>query len=293
MNGVLGIDKPKGFTSFDVVAKLRGILQVKKIGHAGTLDPMATGVLPILIGKATKLCNLIPDEYKEYLATFKFGITTDTFDITGKVLSYIDSTVTLKSLNACLAKYTGEISQQVPTYSAVKVKGKKLYELARRGEQVERPSRVVTITKLEVVDYDFEKQEGLLLIGCSKGTYVRSLVFDIGQDLRCGATLTELVRIQSCGIKLEQTFNLSDIEEMMKANQLSQRLIPMESFFCDFGEVKLTQDDTLRFCNGVKLQLLTKPETELLRVYGFDGTFLGLGKPDLAQNIMRIHKLLI
>ncbi|MDR2817463.1 MAG: tRNA pseudouridine(55) synthase TruB [Oscillospiraceae bacterium] len=293
MNGVLGINKPKGFTSFDVVAKLRGILQIKKIGHAGTLDPMATGVLPILIGKAVKLCDLIPDEYKEYLATFRFGITTDTFDITGKVLSQVDSSVTPESLTTCLVKYMGEFLQKVPAYSAVKVDGRKLYDLARRGEQVKRPSRVVTITKLEIMDYNFEKQEGLLLVGCSKGTYLRSLVSDIGQDLGCGATLTELVRTQSCGIKLEQTFSLNDAEEMMKADQLSRQLIPMERFFCDFDEVRLTCDDTRKFCSGAKLPLLTEPKTELLRIHGLDGSFLGLGRPDSVQKVIKIHKLLI
>ncbi|MDR1354217.1 MAG: tRNA pseudouridine(55) synthase TruB [Oscillospiraceae bacterium] len=291
MNGVLGINKPPGFTSFDVVAKLRGILKVKKMGHAGTLDPMATGVLPILIGKATKIFDLIPDEYKEYLADFQFGIETDTLDITGQILKRTPAAVTINTINNVLPSFFGKVSQKVPAYSAVKIAGRKLYELARKGLVHQTPSREVTITKLEIKEYGYQKQAGVLLVGCSAGTYIRSLVADIGEVCGCGAVLTGLVRLQSCGIKLEQTLNLDDIDVLIKNDKLAEKLIGIDTFFTEFDALSLSQQDTQHFLHGAKIPIATIKDANLIKIYDADGSFLGLGRS--THGVLTVHKLLV
>ena len=193
MNGILCINKPQGFTSFDVAAKLRGMLKTKKIGHAGTLDPMATGVLPVFVGNATKACDIMPDSSKAYRASFRLGEQSDTQDSTGTILKTAEVNCTAADIEALLPKFRGEIMQIPPMYSAVSVNGKRLYELARQGIEVERESRNVTIYSLELLNFDEETQSGTLKVACSKGTYIRTLCEDIGNYLGTGGTLgTEL-----------------------------------------------------------------------------------------------------
>jgi len=205
INGVLIIDKPEGWTSFDVVAKLRGALRIKRIGHGGTLDPMATGVLPIFIGTATRLSNTSTDATKEYLAGIKLGTITDTQDITGNILSENEVTVTFDDLKAILPRFTGPQKQLPPMFSAKKKDGKKLYELARKGIEVEREPKDIEIFKLDL------ENDNQLRVKCSKGTYVRTLCHDIGTALGCGAVMSSLRRLMSGSFKIEDAHTLDTV----------------------------------------------------------------------------------
>lgn len=211
--GFLNIYKPKGMTSFDVVAKLRRVTKIKQIGHTGTLDPFAVGVLPICIGKATRLIEYLDDD-KEYLATVQFGKDTDTYDLDGTVTKTYDKKITQEDLISILDDFQGEIEQLPPIYSAIKVNGKKLYEYARNGEEVEIKPRKVFISMLELENFDFEKQEAKILVGCSKGTYIRSIAYDIGQKLNCGGYLTALERTKAGLFNREHSIPLENFGEV-------------------------------------------------------------------------------
>ena len=211
--GFLNIYKPKGMTSFDVVARLRRVTKIKQIGHTGTLDPFAVGVLPICIGKATRLIEYLDDD-KEYLATVQFGKDTDTYDLDGTVTKIYDKKITQADLISILDDFRGEIEQLPPIYSAIKVNGKKLYEYARNGEEVEIKPRKVFISKLELENFDFEKQEAKILVGCSKGTYIRSIAYDIGQKLNCGGYLTALERTKAGLFNREHSIPLENFGEV-------------------------------------------------------------------------------
>lgn len=211
--GFLNIYKPKGMTSFDVVARLRRVTKIKQIGHTGTLDPFAVGVLPICIGKSTRLIEYLDDD-KEYLATVQFGKDTDTYDLDGTVTNTYDKKITQEDLISILDDFRGEIEQLPPIYSAIKVNGKKLYEYARNGEEVEIKPRKVFISKLELENFDFEKQEAKILVGCSKGTYIRSIAYDIGQKLNCGGYLTALERTKAGLFNREHSIPLENFGEV-------------------------------------------------------------------------------
>lgn len=211
--GFLNVYKPKGLTSHDVVAKLRKITKIRQIGHTGTLDPFATGVLPVCIGKATRLIEYLEDD-KEYLATVQFGKNTDSYDIDGEVTATFDKRVNQDELEDVLGNFRGEIMQLPPIYSAVKVNGKKLYEYARKGEDVEIEPRKVFISKLELLDFDVETQSAKLLVACSKGTYIRSIAYDVGRMLGCGGYLTALERTKAGKFKLETAVRLEDLSEL-------------------------------------------------------------------------------
>lgn len=215
--GFLNIYKPKGMTSFDVVARLRRVTKIKQIGHTGTLDPFAVGVLPICIGKSTRLIEYLDDD-KEYLATVQFGKDTDTYDLDGTVTKTYDKKITQEDLISILDDFRGEIEQLPPIYSAIKVNGKKLYEYARNGEEVEIKPRKVFISKLELESFDYEKQEAKILVDCSKGTYIRSIAYDIGQKLDCGGYLTALERTKAGLFNKEHSIplgNFSEISDVM------------------------------------------------------------------------------
>ena len=211
--GFLNIYKPKGMTSFDVVARLRRVTKIKQIGHTGTLDPFAVGVLPICIGKSTRLIEYLDDD-KEYLATVQFGKDTDTYDLDGTVTKTYDKKINQDDLISILDDFRGEIEQLPPIYSAIKVNGKKLYEYARNGEEVEIKPRKVFISKLELENFDFEKQEAKILVGCSKGTYIRSIAYDIGQKLNCGGYLTALERTKAGLFNREHSIPLENFGEV-------------------------------------------------------------------------------
>jgi len=211
--GFININKPQSMTSFDVVAVLRRITHIKQIGHTGTLDPFATGVLPICIGKATKLIEYLPED-KEYIATIQFGANTDTYDLEGEITQTFDKKITQKDIENILKDFEGEIEQIPPIYSAIKVKGKKLYEYAREGKEVEIKPRKVLIKSIELVSFDYENQRAKLQVACSKGTYIRSIAYDIGQKLSCGGYLIALERTKAGMFNIEKSINLNDIKTL-------------------------------------------------------------------------------
>ena len=214
LNGILPVDKPAGFTSFDVIAKLRGVTHTRKIGHSGTLDPMATGVLPLFFGTATKACSILPNEDKRYEASLRLGMTTDTEDITGKVLSEAPSAVTEERFRAVAAEFVGALMQTPPMYSAVKVGGRPLYDLARKGREVERPAKEIRVYSLDVTAFDEEAQTAQIKVFCGKGTYIRTLIADMGRILGCGAVMTALRRTEAGGFRESECYTIAEVQEL-------------------------------------------------------------------------------
>lgn len=266
MNGIIVIDKPSGWTSHDVVAKLRGILGERRTGHGGTLDPMATGVLPVFVGRATRAVEFIENADKEYVAGIRFGCTTDTQDITGKMLTTCECVVTREDLLKILPEFTGEQQQIPPMYSAIKKDGKKLYELARKGIETERKPRHITISALELLDYD--GNEGRLRIVCSKGTYVRTLCHDIGARLGCGAVMSSLIRTRAGEFRIEDSVKLEDVS--------AEKLMPVDSVFNNYPSCKVNVGQEKKCRNGCEFNM--RIEDGIYRVYGIDGGFLMLGR---------------
>lgn len=299
MDGILVIDKPKSYTSFDVVAVMRKLCGEKKIGHTGTLDPMATGVLPILVGKATRCAPFIDDTDKEYEAQFRLGLATDTQDITGSVVSKSHKKVTRQEVEAILPQFRGEILQLPPMYSAVQVDGKRLYSLARQGIEIEREKRPVTIYQCDLLEFNEDTQEGRLSVMCSKGTYIRTLCADIGQALGNLGVLTSLRRTVACGFSLQCALPLEKAREIVASGgKIQDYLLPIEAVFADVPKVVITPAQKTRFCNGGALSLeRTKiPESEWLegktyRVISSEGEFLGLGQISRKNNLLKILRL--
>lgn len=295
MNGILCMNKPQDFTSFDVIGKLRGILHMKRLGHTGTLDPMATGVLPILVGTATKACDILPNQDKTYQATVVFGKATDTLDIWGKPLQdYPEQHVTEATLRAILPEFLGDITQLPPMYSAVSVNGKRLYELARKGETVERPTRTVHIDAITLDAFDETQQTATLTVSCGKGTYIRTLLSDIGQRLGGDAVMTALTRTAACGYPLQECLTFEQVAAAMADGTLEEHLLPTDSLFSSYPKLRLNAAQERMFCNGVKLDLNRlrnlQPDQDIYTVYGATGTFLGMALADRTQQELRIGK---
>ena len=293
MNGIIILDKPSGFTSFDAVAVLRGLSHQKKIGHTGTLDPMATGVLPILLGRAAKALNFLPDTDKEYVASFRLGERRDTGDITGDVVERSPAPVALEALEAALPRFRGEILQVPPMYSAVSVGGKRLYELARKGLEVDRPARPVTISRLELLSYDPQTKEGSLRVGCSKGTYIRVLIEDLARAAGSCGTMTALRRTSACGFSQEDAHSLEALKALAAEGRLEEALLPVEGLFALYPAVRVSPAQATRFQNGGGLDLARLrgvPEGGLCRVKSPQGLFLGLGQVDRARGEMKFVK---
>ena len=276
MNGILIVNKSEGFTSRDVVNKLSKIFNTKKIGHTGTLDPIAKGVLVVVIGKYTKLCEDLTQTFKEYIATFKLGILTDTLDITGKILDEKDVTVTEEEIRNVIASYKCVYDQEVPIYSSVKINGKKLYEYARNGENVVLPKRKVDIKNIEVIDIN----KDIVKIKClvSKGTYIRSLIRDIGSSLNTFATMTDLIRIKQGIFDIRDSYTLEDIENG------NYKLIDIE----DVMDICVIDDNTYLkdVTNGVKLKLDIENKYILFK---YEGNNIALYKKDNDYFRMYIH----
>lgn len=272
MMGFLNVYKPKGMTSHDVVAVFRRLTRIKQIGHTGTLDPFAEGVLPICIGKATRLIEYLDDD-KEYLATVQFGSATTTYDLEGEAVSASDKKVTEQELLAELENFRGEISQIPPIYSAIKVKGKKLYEYARKGETVEIEPRIVTIEKLELKNFDYENQTAELQIACSKGTYIRSIAHDLGQNLKCGGHLIKLVRTKAGRFNVEDSVSL----EVFKTQPdcISQYLLnPVQMI--SLPQVKLSDNEHERILHGMAIENKTNYAGFVILIYNNNVSAIGL-----------------
>lgn len=279
MDGIICIYKEKGITSFDVVAAVRRIYGTKRVGHGGTLDPMAEGVLPIFIGKATKAADFCPDDTKQYLASFKFGLTTDTQDITGQVLTSNGGYVSRNKIPMIERVFSGELMQTPPMYSAVKVNGMKLYDLARKGETVDRQPRRIYIYRLQVQKY--EDNEGEMLVTCSKGTYIRTLIHDIGEYLGVGGVMTGLVRTRSGVFTVNNCHRLNELESKTP-EELEQLLLPLEKLYDKMPKAYLDEEQTRLFRNGAVLDAdrihFDKIQDKGYYIESSDGIFLGLGR---------------
>ncbi|MDE5556602.1 MAG: tRNA pseudouridine(55) synthase TruB [Ruminococcus sp.] len=297
MNGILCINKPQDFTSFDVVAKLRGILGMKRLGHAGTLDPMATGVLPVFVGTATKACDIMPDNSKSYSARFRLGQTTDTQDITGKILTTSDKSVSENDIKKILPDFMGKIMQIPPMYSAVQVNGQRLYDLARQGIEVERKPREIEVKNINLVSYDEKTREGNISISCGKGTYIRTIIHDIGEKLGCGGIMTSLVRTSASGFTLDDCYTFEQVQQARDENNLESLILPVERVFNSLPKLQLNEHQTKLYKNGVKLDLSRihniKSDCDLYSVYGFDGAFIGTALAEHENGILRIGKNLV
>ncbi len=278
-SGIIIIDKPAGWTSMDVCAKLRGMFHEKRVGHAGTLDPMATGVLPVFIGRATRAVEFAAGSDKEYIAGIRLGMVTNTQDTTGEVLEERGASVTREELSALLPRFTGDIQQLPPMWSAVKVNGKKLYELARKGKEVERRPRPVTIRSLEVLDGAApEGSDFVLRVVCSKGTYVRTLCHDIGQALGCGGCMSALRRVKASSFTLEDSVTLEAVQAAVDRGEGESLLLPVDACFAGVPVLVLkTAGAEKKIRNGAALSARDIPDGEY-RVYGADKTFLALGR---------------
>ncbi len=268
-NGIIIIDKPAGWTSMDVCAKLRGILGERRIGHAGTLDPMATGVLPVFVGSATRAVEFAEKGDKEYLAGLRLGLVTNTQDITGEILEERPVSVTRPELTALLERFTGDILQIPPMYSAIKRNGKKLYELARKGVEVERAPRPVTIHELELLGWPDAGEDFSLRVRCSKGTYIRTLCHDIGQALGCGGCMSSLRRTMAAGFTLDQAVTLEQVQERGAA-----ALMPADSLFARYPAYTLPLPRLERLCRNGNPVPVRDLGDGTYRVYGENGQFL-------------------
>lgn len=282
LNGILLMNKPQGFTSHDVVAKLRGILHTRRIGHGGTLDPMATGVLPVFVGGATKAADFAAAQDKEYIAGFTLGYATDTQDTTGETTEVSGKYASLAAVRARLAHFQGAQQQLPPMYSAVKVNGRKLYDLARKGKEVERAPRDIFIREIELLDFDEDAQKGWFRVVASKGTYVRTIVHDFGEALGTLAVMHSLVRTRSGTYPLAETVGFTEVERAMQDGGISALLRPTDSLFLEHPAVRLTEEGAERAARGaVVFPRMARglPETEgtLVRVYKGD-RFLMLGQ---------------
>lgn len=292
-SGILVMNKPQGFTSFDVIGKLRGILKMKRLGHTGTLDPMATGVLPVLIGTAARACDILPDEGKAYRAAFQLGTVTDTQDSSGTVLETHSFDVSEEALRQILPQFTGVIQQIPPMYSAVQVGGKRLYELAREGKEIERPARTVTVSGLSLEAYDRASGCGTLAITCGKGTYVRTILHDIGGVLGCGCMMTALERTAACGFTLRDAHTFAEVQQAADEDTLDSLVIPTDRLFLTLPALQLGEAQTRLYRNGVKLELRRIKgisEAKRYRVYGAEQGFLGLAEADRENGILRVYK---
>lgn len=303
LEGVLPVHKPAGWTSHDVVAKLRGLLRIKKIGHAGTLDPFVTGVLPLAIGRATRMIEYLQDMPKAYTAQMIVGYATDTEDSSGTVIERCEHVaLDRKQVEDVLATFVGTINQVPPMYSAVKVGGKRLYELARQGIEVERKAREVTIHELQLESFapDDPYPKLVIRVVCSKGTYIRTLCKDIGSALGYPAVMGELVRTVSCGISLDQCLDLEEIQELHRAGKLAEHIIPTGDALPHLTAVELDHHEAKRLLQGQKVNVrsaridpdghnVMDKEAQLVRVFTPDGVFIGICR--LKHHRLIPHKM--
>lgn len=295
MNGIICIDKPQGFTSFDVIGKLRGILKMRRLGHSGTLDPMATGVLPVFVGHATKACGILPDERKAYIADFQLGQVSDTLDCTGTILETHEFRgITAEQVRLQLSQFVGDIDQIPPMYSAVSVDGKRLYELAREGKTVERKARRVHVDAVTLTAFDPETGKGTLEIRCGSGVYVRTILHDLGQVLGCGAVMTALRRTMSNGLPIEKCLTFEEIQKLADEGRLAEAVTPIAEAFAALPQIRLTEKQTMHYRNGVKLGLSQLKgqitDADRYAVYGEPDGFLGTALADREENCLRVER---
>lgn len=304
MNGVINVYKEAGFTSHDVVAKLRGIVKQKKIGHTGTLDPDAEGVLPVCLGNATKLCGLLTEKEKTYRAVLLLGQTTDTQDTSGRVLTEAPVTATGEQVREAIMSFLGDYDQVPPMYSALKVNGKKLYELAREGKEVERQARRVRILDMEI--HEIRLPEVTFTVTCSSGTYIRTLCQDIGEKLGCGGCMKSLLRTKVDRFELADSHKLSELETMMHEGHIGEVLLPVDEVFAACPAVRIRQESDRLIQNGnpfgkediaettgERLPEGTELERNCVRVYNSEGDFRGLYRREQGGRRYKPEKMFL
>ncbi len=294
MTGIILLDKPNNMTSFSAVNRVRRLLSVKKAGHTGTLDPMATGVLPIALSSCTRFIDFLPVHDKAYVAEARLGVTTDTLDSTGTVLSESEVNVTREALEGIIKNYIGTIKQIPPMYSAVSKNGKRLYELARQGIEIEREAREITIYSLSLTS--FEKDRFTLSVECSAGTYIRSLIDDIGRDLGCGAVMTALRRTAANGFSIKDCVTLDELQNAVNENRQNEYITPVEKCFDIYPDITVTQGQAKRFSNGGELscdRLRENPADGIYRVYSPEGLFLGLGEIEPGSEFLKVKRVFV
>lgn len=281
IHGIINVYKEKGFTSHDVVAKLRGIVGQKKIGHTGTLDPDATGVLPVCLGKATKLCDLLTDKDKTYEAVMLLGKTTDTQDITGEILEERSTeSLTEEKVREAIESFIGDYDQIPPMYSALKVNGKKLYELAREGKVIERKARPVKILDIRILEMDLPRVR--MEVACSKGTYIRTLCHDIGEKLGCGGCMESLIRTRVSAFQIKDAKTLAEIEALKQEGMLEKILVPIDEMFPSYPKITVKDDWKAFAKNGNPLELKMLKEADgqneenQVRLYEESGKFIAI-----------------
>lgn len=293
MNGILCLDKPPEMTSFSCCAVVRRLLGTKKVGHGGTLDPMATGVLPILVGNATRALDFLPDHRKRYIATLRFGAVSDTLDVWGNVTETAAPLPTRTAAEQALDAFRGDIWQVPPMMSALKKDGKRLYELARQGVEIEREARPVTVERLLLVEFDEAAGTATIDCTCSKGTYIRTICDDWGRALGCGAIMTGLRRTMAVGLTLADALSIEQTRELAQEGSLAARLIPVKTALAVYPALSVSAGQAVRFRNGGALSLdrLSARPTALVRVYAPNGEFLGLGRPQ--EDELRVARLFL
>lgn len=295
-DGIINVYKEKGFTSHDVVAKMRGILKQKKIGHTGTLDPMAEGVLPVCLGKATKLCDMLSGKTKTYRAVLLLGRETDTEDTTGRILAEYPVETEEDQVRKAVMSFLGRYEQIPPMYSALKVNGKKLYELARAGKDVERKARPVEILEISVEKIELPRVT--MTITCSKGTYIRTLCYDIGRKLGCGGCMESLIRTRVSGFCLEDSLTLSQIEKLRDEGTVSDFILPVDKVFSGypFLSVKPDYDKLVHNGNPLRLNQVNFPGSMpegLVRVYDSKGEFIGIYEPFEDEKLLKPKRVFL
>lgn len=274
MNGIILVDKQQDWTSHDVVAKLRGVLHERRIGHSGTLDPLATGLLVVFVGRATRAVEFAEADSKEYITGLHLGVSTDTQDITGNIVASSGALPDEAALREAIGRFIGDIEQIPPMYSAIKIGGKKLYELARRGESVERAPRKITVSAIDIAGRDGD--DYILNISCSKGTYVRTLCSDIGEALGCGACMSSLRRTRAGVFSVDEAHSLADIEATAREGRLSDIILPVDTLFASFPKLTVSQSAAKRLKNGNIIKI--SAEDGDYRVYSDPEEFLLLGR---------------
>ncbi len=295
MTGFIFLDKPQDITSFTAVNKVRRLLGIKKAGHTGTLDPMATGVLPIMLGGATRFSQYLPVHDKAYRAKILLGTITDTLDTTGEILEKREVNVTDEELREAVFSFLGEISQLPPMYSAVSKDGVRLYKLARQGIEIEREARQVTIHSIEIVS-GLKDNEFVIDVSCSAGTYIRSLAADIGEKLGCGAVISDLRRTFANGIGIERTVTLEKIQAAVESGDVETIISPCDDMLSCYPEVKVSEKQAVYFSNGGALDLVRvkdKTSVGICRVYSPSGKLMGLGKIDRENGTLSVEKILV
>ena len=280
MEGIILIDKPADWTSMDVCSKLRGMLHERRIGHSGTLDPMATGLLVVFVGRATKAVEFAEADKKRYIAGLTLGLTTDTQDVTGEVLSQCEANVSEEQLDAALASFRGEIDQIPPMYSAIKIDGQRLYKMARKGQEVERAARKITIHRLERTA-PVANGETMLDVTCSKGTYIRALCADIGEALGCGGAMSYLRRVEAGAFSIEQAHTLEEVQQYADEDRAEELMLPMHSLFSDRAEFVTDALQEKKVRNGCAFET-DAPDSEY-RVFSQNGDFLMLGRCEKGE----------